>query len=183
MLFFLLVQFRPRIRQNPYFLLLVKPPLNFLSHMHEHLLYILPGLGAGLEEVNSHLLGQSLPLLVPNPPIAHIRLIPHKNFHDIVRCVQFDLFDPVLDVVKTFPFVNGVSEYDAHGSPIVGLCDGFKFLLACGIPNLQPDFFLANHEGFGFEVDADGGEMRGHKVILAVFKKHIGLADSTIPND
>lgn len=151
--------------------------------MHKHLLYILPGLSAGLEEVNSHLLGQSLSLLIPNPPIAHIRLIPYKNFHNIVRCVQFDLFDPVLDVIKTFPFVNSVSEYDTHGASVVGLCDGFKFLLTCGIPNLQPNFFLTNHEGFGFEVDANGSKMRGHKIILTIFKKHIGLTNSTIPND
>ena len=97
--------------------------------------------------------------------------------------MQFDLFDPVLNVIKTVSLIDSVSEDDTHGSSIISLGDCFELLLSGSIPNLQTDSVLANHDGFGFEVDADGGEVRCHKIVLAVFEEHVCLADPTIANN
>lgn len=63
------------------------------------------------------------------------------------------------------------------------MSDGFKFLLACSVPDLQSDSMFSDHDGFDFEVDADGGEMRGHEVIVAEFEEHIGFAYSAVADD
>ena len=68
--------------------------------------------------------------------------------------MNFDLLDPVLNVFKGLPFVDCIGEYDTHGSPIVSLSDSFKLFLASSIPNLEPNFVLADDNGLDFEVNA-----------------------------
>lgn len=84
--------------------------------------------------------------------------------------MHFDLLDPVLYVLKGFAFVDGVGEDDAHGPPVVGLSDGLEFFLASSVPDLKTYSMFANEDGFDFEVDADGGKMRSHEVVIAIFQ-------------
>jgi hypothetical protein len=96
--------------------------------------------------------------------------------------MHFDLFDPIFDILETLPFVYGVSEDYPHGSSVVSLRNSLKLLLPRCIPNLQPDFVLADSDGLDLEVNADCGEMRCHEVVLAELQQHVGLTDSTVAN-
>jgi len=96
--------------------------------------------------------------------------------------VHFDLFHPVLNVLEALSFVDGIGEHYAHGSPVVGLCDGFELLLTSCVPNLQSDTFFADSYGFDFEIDADGREVGGHEVVLAELEQHVGLAHTAVAN-
>lgn len=97
--------------------------------------------------------------------------------------MEFDLFDPVFDVHEGFSLVDGIGEDDAHGSSVVGLGDGFELFLSSRVPDLQSNSFFAYHDGFGFEIDADGREMRCHEIILTKFEKHVSLADAAVADD
>lgn len=50
--------------------------------------------------------------------------------------MHFDLFDPIIDVVKGGTVVNSVGQHDSHGTAVVGLSDGFEALLTCCVPDL-----------------------------------------------
>lgn len=94
--------------------------------------------------------------------------------------MHFYLFDPVLYILKGLPLVNGICEDYSHGSPVVGLSDGLKFFLASGVPDLETYSMFADLYGFDFEVDADRCKMRGHKVVIAILNKHVGLTHATV---
>jgi len=96
--------------------------------------------------------------------------------------MDFDLLDPVLDVLEGLPFINGVSEYNPHGSPVVGLSDGLELLLTSSVPNLQSDLIIPNEDCLDFEVDSNGGEVGGHEVIIAKLEQHVGLAYPAVAN-
>ena len=53
--------------------------------------------------------------------------------------MHFDLFDPIFNIVEGGAVIDCISEHYPHGSPIIGLRDGLKSLLAGGVPNLQFD--------------------------------------------
>ena len=94
--------------------------------------------------------------------------------------MNFDLLDPVLNVFKGLPFVDCIGEYDTHGSPIVSLSDSFKLFLASSIPNLEPNFVLADDNGLDFEVNAYSSEMRSHEVVITKLEQHICLANAAV---
>lgn len=97
--------------------------------------------------------------------------------------MYLDLFDPILYILEGLPLIDGVGKYNAHGSPVVSLSDGFKLFLSCSVPYLQPNFVFSNHDSLDFEVNADGGQVWGHEVVITKFKQHVRLSDSTIPNN
>ena len=68
--------------------------------------------------------------------------------------MHFDLLDPVFYLFEGLSVINGVCHDDSHGPSIVSLRDGFEPFLAGGIPDLQPDLFVIDVDGFYFEVDA-----------------------------
>jgi hypothetical protein len=94
--------------------------------------------------------------------------------------MHLDLLDPVLDILEALALVDGIGEHDAHGSPVVSLRDGLEFLLAGSVPDLKADLILADGDGLDLEVDADGGEVRGHEVVLAELEEHVGLAHTAV---
>ena len=94
--------------------------------------------------------------------------------------MHFDLLHPVLDILEALTLIDGICEHDAHCSPVVGLCNGLEFLLAGCVPNLKANFFLADGDGLDLEVNANGGEVRCHEVVLAELEEHVGFAHSTI---
>ena len=163
------MQLRTSIRQHSYFLFLIQFLFNLLSHKHKNLLDILSSLGTSLKEINSNFLCQSCSLLKANFSITDIRFISDQYFEDTIRCVQLDLFDPIFNIFKRLSLIDCVCEYDSHGASVVGLGNGFEFLLTGCIPNLQSYFLFSYHDGFGFEVDADGGEVGNHEVVLTKF--------------
>lgn len=163
--------------------LLIQLCLDFFGHIGEKVIDVLSGLGAGLEESHCQRLGQLLPLLFRHLSfLAEVCLVANQHFRNVFRGMHFDLFDPVLYILKCLPFVDGVGEYYSHGAPVVGLSDGLKFLLAGSVPDLQAYSMFAHENGFDFEVDADSGEMRSHKVVIAVLKEHISFPDTAVPN-
>ena len=94
--------------------------------------------------------------------------------------MQLDLFDPILNIIKTISLINCISQNDAHSSSIVSLSDSFEFFLPSSIPNLKSDFLFPNAERFRLEINSDGGEVWGHKIALTVPQEQIGFANSTI---
>jgi hypothetical protein len=97
--------------------------------------------------------------------------------------VKFDLFKPVLNILKCFSFVDGVGENDAHGSSVVCLGDCFELLLASCVPDLETYFMVSDSDGFYLEIYSDGGEMRCHESVIAKLEQHIGFANSTVPDN
>ncbi len=71
--------------------------------------------------------------------------------------MQLDLPDPISDIREALLIGAVVSQNDAHGSLVVGLCYGAEPLLASCVPNLQLDILAINHNCFDLEVDACQG--------------------------
>ena len=61
--------------------------------------------------------------------------------------------------------------------------DVFESLLACGVPDVEADFFVVDLGAFDFEVDADGGEQVGLVCVLAVAHQDAGFADARVADD
>ena len=97
--------------------------------------------------------------------------------------MEFYLLDPVLNIFKSLALVDGICQYYSHSSSVVCLGYCLELLLTSCVPNLQPDFMLSYHDSFDFEVDADGGEVRGHEVVITEFEEHIGFSDSAVADD
>jgi hypothetical protein len=68
--------------------------------------------------------------------------------------MNFDLLDPILDIVEGVAVFDGVGQDDTHSSSVVRLCDCFESLLAGCIPDLQFEFRATHVNIFGLEVDA-----------------------------
>lgn len=179
----LLAQFVPSRSQHSFLLLLGHRFLYLLGHESKELLDIVPCFGTCLEKSNSQFSCQSLAFFFCDSAVVDVGLVAHQDLEDVVGSVEFDLFDPIFDVHEGVSFADGVGEYDAHGASIVGLRDSFELFLSGCVPDLQSDFIFSYQDGLGLEVDADGGEMGGHKVVITEFKKHIGFANSAIAND
>ena len=65
-----------------------------------------------------------------------------------------DLLQPIFHGVERGAIVDCVGHDDAHGSSIVGLRDGLKPFLSCGIPDLHADLLAVDLDGLDLEVDA-----------------------------
>jgi hypothetical protein len=68
--------------------------------------------------------------------------------------MHFDLFGPVLDVVKGSAVVNGVGEDDAHGPSIVCLSYCLEALLSRSVPNLKLHSVARHVQHFSLEINA-----------------------------
>lgn len=97
--------------------------------------------------------------------------------------MQFDLFDPVFNVHECLTLVYRVGKDYSHGTSIVGLGNCFEFLLPSCVPYLKSNFFFTDKNRFGFEVDADSGEMRSHEVIIAEPEKYVSFSHPTVADD
>jgi hypothetical protein len=177
-----LVQLGASVRQHSHLLLLVHPLLDLFRHEVEQLFYIRARLCASLEKFNAQLARQPLPLRVRHLSVLDVRFITDEHLSHVIRGVHFNLLHPVLDVLETLALVDGVGEYDAHGAAVVGLCDGLELLLASSVPYLQADLVLTDGDGLDFEVDADGGEVGRHEIILAKLQQHVRLPHSAVAN-
>jgi hypothetical protein len=80
--------------------------------------------------------------------------------------MQLDLFHPVLNRLKGLTLIDCVCKDNAHCTAIVSLSDSFEALLSGSVPNLESNLVLTDVNGFDFEINADGGEMGGHEIIL-----------------
>ena len=79
---------------------------------------------------------QFLTLFFTYRPVWQISLVSDENFYHIIRCVGFNLLEPILDVVVSVLFGAVIDENDSHCSFVVGLSDGAEALLPSGIPHL-----------------------------------------------
>ena len=97
--------------------------------------------------------------------------------------MKLNLFEPVLNILKCLSFVDGIGQDYAHGPSVVGLGDSFELLLSRCVPNLQPYFVTPDGDGFYFEVDADGGEVRSHEGVVAELEEHVGFSYTAVADD
>jgi hypothetical protein len=80
--------------------------------------------------------------------------------------MKLDLFHPVLNRLKGLTLIDCVCKDNTHCATIVSLSDSFEALLSSSVPNLESNLVLADVNGFDFEINADGGKMGGHEIIL-----------------
>lgn len=95
----------------------------------------------------------------------------------------FDLSHPVLQCFKGGSVIDCVDHDDSHCSLIVGLSYGFEAFLSCSVPDLQSYLFAIYFDGFYFEVNSDGRQMRCHEVIFAESEKNVSFSHSTVTNN
>ena len=69
----------------------------------------------------------------------------------------FHVVDPAAEIVKTFPVCHIIDQDDTVGISQIAGNQTFEPLLACSIPKLQSDGFLAHSHVLGDEIDANGG--------------------------
>lgn len=143
---------------------------------------IMISFGADLEKVHPEAFCHFLALFETHLAVVAVGLVADEDLDDIFGCVGLDLPHPVLEGVKRSPVVDGVDHYDAHSPFVIGLGDRFEPLLTGGIPNLQSDLFALDLNGLYLEINADGGEVRCHEIILAESQQDICLAYSAISN-
>ena len=75
----------------------------------------------------------------------------------LVGGVVFDLFDPFCQTLERSSAGDVENQQGSNCAPVVGPGDGLVGFLACGIPNLQFDFFIPDLKGFGPEFHSNGG--------------------------
>lgn len=95
----------------------------------------------------------------------------------------FYLSHPVFKGIEGSPIIDSIDHNDAHCPFVVGLRDGLEAFLAGGIPDLQSDLLAVNVDRLDLEVDADGGQVRGHEIVLAKPQQNVGLADAAVADD
>ena len=138
-------------------------------------------LGADLEKIYTKTFSHLLALLKGHLAFrGAVGLVGYKHFDNILCGVGFDLTHPVLQRIEGISVGDGVDHDDAHCPFIVGLGDGLKSLLSGRVPDLQAYLLPINVNGFDFEVDADGGEVGTHEIVLAETKEDVGLADCAV---
>lgn len=154
--------------------------LYLLGHVVEEALDVLACFCAGFEEFDAQLCCQSLPLIMGDLPIVDIRLVSYQHLRNVIRGMHLDLFHPILNILETLSLIYRIGKHNPHRPSVVSLRDGFKLLLPRRIPNLQAYLILTNSDSLDLEVNANGGKMRCHEIILAKLEQHVGLTHSAI---
>jgi len=136
------------------FLILLENLFGLASNIQKHFSYILVLLRTCLIEPHSKLVSQLFALFQTNFSFVRITLIAHKYLDNVRRSMSFDLFHPVLDIIKWVPIIDCIGQNNSHCSPIIRLCDCFKTLLSCSVPDLKLNLRASQVEHFGFEIYA-----------------------------
>ena len=159
--------------------------LDGLPNGIEYLADVVVILGRALHKVHPVLLGQTLALLETHLALGllAVNLVPNDDLAHRFRLRFIDLFDPVLEVVKGLAVGDTVDEDDTRCTFVVGFGDGFEPFLAGRIPYLHFDFDAVDIDGFDFEVDADGGDVRHFVLLVDVAQEDVGFPDCGVPND
>ena len=76
-----------------------------------------------------------------------------------------------------------VYKEDAHGTSVVGSCDGAEALLSSGIPYLQLHTLAIKLDRADLEVDSDGGNEGGSEGVFAEAKQTARLANAGVSNE
>jgi hypothetical protein len=148
--------------------------------VHKQFLDAFARFGASLVKLNVQGSCEGLAFFMGDLSVDHIDLVAHKHLGYIFRSMHFDLFDPILNILKSFTLIDCIGKYYPHGSSIVCLCDSLKLLLASSVPNLKSNFVFADHDSFDFEVDSYGCEMGCHEVVITKFKQHVRLTHTAV---
>ena len=119
----------------------------------KHFVDIMAGLGRGLEELESVLVGEGLALLGGDHAVGQVDLVGDEHLGHARARVRLDLLEPVLNVVKSLLLRAVVDQHDAHGSFVVRLRDRAEPLLARRVPHLQLDPLVLNLNRLDLEVD------------------------------
>jgi len=73
-----------------------------------------------------------------------------------------------------------VYKEDAHGTSVVGSCDGAEALLSSGIPYLQLHTLAVKLDRADLEVDSDGGNEGGSEGVFAEAQQTARFADAGV---
>ena len=104
----------------------------------------------------------------------------HQDASHVLFGVFSELLEPLRDVVVGGPA--GEVEHDdcPRGPLVVGVSDGAVPLLSRRVPNLRFDACLFDGDGFGGELDPDGGLGFVGELVLFEAGEEVGLAHSGV---
>ena len=124
-------------------------------------------LSTALNKLDSIFFGKISSFLTGNLSILliNIRFIANNDFAHVFRLSLVDLFYPVLKIVKGFSISNWIYQDNSSCAFVVRLCDCFKELLACGVPDLHFNFYALDIDCFDFKIYSDRWDM-GHFILL-----------------
>lgn len=86
--------------------------------------------------------------------ISKISFISDKDFLNILARMDFNLSDPISNIIETFLGCAIICQNDSHGSFIVSLSDGPESLLASCVPNLKLHIFTIDINSLDLKINS-----------------------------
>ena len=130
------------------------------------------------------MIGKVLALIIAYvPAVLQIRLVSHQEANHVGLRILLCFSHSILHIVKALSVGDVIYNDDSVGSMVIIGGNSFEPFLPGSVPNLQPDVFIVDVDGFHFEVDADSVEEVGGKNVVHVPHEHAALAHSAISNE
>ena len=112
-----------------------------------------------------------------------ISFVGNEYFLDVGDRMLVNLFEPILNVIKSDLFSTIVHQEDTHGSFVVCLCNRSKSLLSRSVPNLQLYRLIGNIYSFYPEVYPDGRHVGCWELVVRKSQEQTSFAHTTITDD
>mmetsp|Transcript_10661 Transcript_10661/g.65755 ORF Transcript_10661/g.65755 Transcript_10661/m.65755 type:complete len:223 (-) Transcript_10661:29-697(-) len=157
---------------------------NFGSQHHEGIVYTRTRLCTCLHERNADAPSQGHPLRSLHlSGIRHVYLVPNEQLEHVIRCIGFDVSEPLSNVDKGPPVCDTVTADDPTCSPIVGRGDGPEFFLTCRVPDLQLDHFASQIHRLDAEVHPNGIPIRFFELVIGETEEQARLSHCRIADE
>uniref|UniRef100_J3M5G5 Uncharacterized protein n=1 Tax=Oryza brachyantha TaxID=4533 RepID=J3M5G5_ORYBR len=111
--------------------------------------------------------------------MGQIRLVADHHDDDARVGMVAELTKPPVDIVEALPLRDVVNKESANSAPVVSTRDGTISLLPCCVPDLGL-YCVGDLQGFGGELDADGGLGVEREVVAGEAGEDVGLADAAV---
>ncbi|BAS93139.1 Os05g0280350, partial [Oryza sativa Japonica Group] len=108
-----------------------------------------------------------------------IRLITDHHDNNARVGMVAELTKPPVDIVEALPLCDVVNKESPNSATVVSTCDGTISLLSCCVPDLSL-YSGGDLQGFGGELDADGGLGVEGEVVAGEAGEDIRLADAAV---
>ncbi len=103
------------------------------------------------------------------PALLGVGLIAQDTNDYIFLPILLNLTSPeYLNVLKALAIVDVIDQEDALCALVVGASDGSESLLPRGVPDLQLDAFVLQHQALEPEVNSDGGQVTVCEGVICV---------------
>ena len=85
-----------------------------------------------------------------------VTFISYNDLRNVFWLAFVNLFKPILKTVKSFTICYRINKNNTCSTLVIGLCNGFKPLLASSIPYLHFNFDSINRNCLDLEINPDG---------------------------